>query len=179
MIILAVSIFTLVIFPIFLNIKIVYNKEFNKIFYLLEIFGFIKILSGYGQLLFNKFVLHISDTKAILFEFVDLDGIKKSFKPFMDYHIVSLNTLTELGNENNDLTSLSSAFILNYFTSIIEWGIFNKKPYLNISNNFNVYCGQSKFAFYAKGLIIFNLLMIIISIFKILLEKVIYEFRKS
>ncbi len=171
--------FILLIFPIFLNIKIIYNYEYKKFYYLIQIFGFIKIVSGYGQYYINKIVIHISDTKAFLFEIIDLDRLKKSFKPLMDYHFIKLNTLIELGSNDDTLPPLKTVFMLNYLSSIIKWFLVNKKPYIVIDNNFSVYESEKKFNFYGKTLIVLNILMILISIIKIVMERIIYEFRKN
>ncbi len=174
-----ILVFTILIFPIFLNIKIVANYTNKKMYFLLEIFGFIKIISGYMQLRKNVIIIHLSDNKAILFEIIDLDGIKKKFKPIMDYHFISLETLTELGNEKNLINPLCIAFITNYFLSFIRWGLLNKKPYLKFNNNFNVYENENKLNFYGKTLITLNLLMVLLSVIKIILEKIIYGYRKN
>ncbi len=170
--------FIVLIFPIFLNVNIVFNFKYKKVFFALKIFGIIKILSGYIEISKNDVLIHISDKKAILIEFIDLDGVKKSFKPFMDYHFISLRTLTELGDNENRIIPFFSTFILNYIESILKWLLINRKPYVNFNNYYNIYESEDKKAFFGKALITLNFLMIIISVIKILVEKLTYEFRK-
>ncbi len=171
--------FIVLIFPLFLNIKIVYSFKSKKVFYILQLFGFIKLNCGYIQILANNILIHVSDTKAIIIELIDIDGVKKSFKPFMDYHFIFFQSKTEIGLNNSLINSLSVAFMLNYIQNIVRWFLINKKQYLKINNVFNVYENHSKFNFYGEIIITFNLIMIIISVVKILMEKIIYEFRKS
>ncbi len=178
MLVAVILIYVILIFPLFLNIRLAFNYHHKKVYFCLNIFGFIKIISGYVQLSKNYLLIHISDTKAIIFELIDFDGFKKSFKPFMDYHFTILTTKTEVGSKENLITPISIVFVSNYIESIIKWFLTNKKPYIKFNNYFNVYENTNKFNIFAKNLITFNILMILLSVIKILWEKMIYEFRK-
>ena len=169
--------YILLIFPLFLNVKVVFNYSLKKAFFILELFGFIKLVSGYIQLKKNSVYFHVSDKKAILFELIDYKGVKESFKPFMDYHFISLKTICEFGSSENENLPLSIAFLLNYVQSYFKWFLFHKKAYVVFENQYILF-DQNRLNFYGKTVVVLNLLMIIISIIKILVEKLVYGFTK-
>lgn len=174
MLTLIIALFVLLIFPIYLNGYLYFTLDIKKLFFSIRIFKVIKILSGYAELKKDGIFIHLTRKKAVLIPYSSLTGMKKKVKPLKDYHIIKWEFEADLGFSNNTLLALESAFFVNYITSFINWITSNVKPYLIIKNNVNVYESQSVFRIYFYGTVLLNLLMIILSLIKIILEKIIY-----
>lgn len=172
-VLIAVLIITiLLIFPLFLNINLIFIKDAKKVFWNINLFGFINVVSGYIYT-FEKGIVIIYGKKQKILYYLDLFDIGKSIKPFYDYHFIKIISLTEIGS-NNILIPASIGFLIQY----INWFICDffkyKKPQLKIKNDVNVYEGENIFNVYLKARIIFNMLMVVISIIKIVTEKILY-----
>ena len=172
-VLIAVLIITiLLIFPLFLNINLIFIKDAKKVFWNINLFGFINVVSGYIYT-FEKGIVIIYGKKQKILYYLDLFDIGKSIKPFYDYHFIKIISLTEIGS-NNILIPASIGFLIQY----INWFMCDffkyKKPQLKIKNDVNVYEGENIFNVYLKARIIFNMLMVVISIIKIVTEKILY-----
>lgn len=172
-----VCIFVILVFPIFTNIRVKFDKIKPNLYYKISFFGIISIINGYAQVLNNEIIFHLTKKKAVIVKGSDIFSIRKKFKPLQDYHLIKLNCTINLGFENNALLAMSLIHVYNYFFNLISWYFYHNKPYLSINNEFNFYEQKDVFSFRIKGVILFNLLMILISIFKILMEKIIYAIR--
>lgn len=177
MLVAVVCIFVILIFPIFTFVKVKFDKNTPKLYYKISFFGIINVINGYAQVLNDEIIFHLTKKKAVIVKSSDIFSMRKKFKPLQDYHLIKLDCAINLGFENNALLALSITHVYNYFVNFITWFFYHKKPYLSIKNEFNFYEQKDVFSFRIKGLILFNLLMILISIFKILMEKIIYAIR--
>ncbi len=166
----------ILIFPIFLNIEIFFNSEFKKLFFAIKLFG-IKCIGGYVEKVFDGFTIHITKNFAVIIPFKNLLSMRTKVKPLRDYHFIKFNTSVDLGTNKNLLLGFSFGFILNYIYNISHWLAFNIKPYLNCKNNINIFEDKQLFNFSIDSTILLNLLMIILSIIKIIMEKIFYAFR--
>ena len=155
------------IFPLNLGINAAFLKEEKKAFFGIYLFGIIKIVGGYAEKITEGFAVHLSDKKVVIINYKAMLGAKDRIKPFM-----------ESGSENNLITPVSIAFISEYIMSFIERYYSLKKPYLVIDCGFNVYDGKNKLNLFIRLNVVFNLIMIISSIIKIITEKTIYAIRQ-
>ncbi len=174
-----IAIYIILIFPIFISMEIYLSKTDKKAYFGIYAFGFIRLFGGYAQVLKDGFVIHLTDNKAIFIPFKKTIGLQKSFKPLKDYHIIRFYTLTEIGSSGDLTAPLFAGFIFSYLNAFTDWFFRSGKPYLKIKNDLDIYSGEEKFNVYVHSVIVFNLLMIIISIIKIVAEKIIYAFGKS
>lgn len=168
----------LIIFPIFLGVETVFSKDIKRLCVLVKVFG-IKILSGYFEVKNDGIYFHITAKKAIYIPYKSLFGFRKKMKPLQDYHFLKFYLTADIGSKNNSLTSMNLGFLLSYANWYVCRYFSLYKPYLDIQNNINVYENSSVFNLYFSGTIVFNLLMILLSIIKILTEKFIYAIGKG
>ncbi len=167
----------IIIFPLYISVNCFLSKELGKTFFSIYLFGTIRILSGYVQIINGGIAFHIRKNKVYIYEYKNFFNIKKSVKPLQDYHLIKFNSLIEIGS-SNVLEPMSTSFILNYFNNIIIWFFANKKPYLKINNDINVYEGKNIFNIYLKTGVMLNAVMIVLSIIKICAEKIINEIKQ-
>ena len=165
--------FICIIFPIFLNINLFFSKNLKKLFFSLSIFKIIKF-GGYVEKIKEGFAIHFSEKSAIIVPYKSLFGMGKTIKPLQDYHFIKLKTLLEIGDKEQVLLPMTIGFLINYFNMFLDWFLFNRKPYLDLDNKVSVYEGEDVFNVYLNVLVVFNLLMVLISILKILVGKIIY-----
>lgn len=166
------------IFPIFLNIDFGVRREYKRLFFRLKFFGFIPFIKGYIEIRGSEIFIFLGKKKVIIFPIKSVTGVKKKMKPLQEYHIYKANFITEFGLEDNLITSYEIAFLLNYFSSTVFNIITARKPYINLKSNFFIE-ENACLNLYAKFTVVFNLFMIILSIIKIIMEKLIYAIRKS
>lgn len=177
MLIASIIIFSILIFPLFLNIDVYFSHSAKKLFFGLDLFGFIKFLSGYAQLANDGIVLHLSDKKAVIIFYKNITVMGKSVKPLRDYHIIKTDLNIEIGSENSFLAATAAAYTIKFFSDIFGFHVYNAKPYVRFNDNIKVY-EKDMFNIYAEFTVLFNTLMIIISLIKILTEKIFYGKRK-
>jgi len=173
-----ISIYLLLTFPIFVNFYGYYATKENKAFFGVDIFGIIKIVSGYAQIIKEGICIHINDKKAVIIPFQKILGLRKSFKPLKDFHIVRANLIVELSGAVDFFYPLSCIFTINYFVNSFGFYLSNIKPYVKLRSTTTLNLNRDYSDFLLNFTVILNLLMVIISFIKILMEKIIYASRK-
>jgi len=168
----------ILIFPIFINFDLCFIKDNKKLYYKLSLFG-IKVLRGYVELIKEGVVIHLNKYRAIIIPYKKLFGIRKKFKPLKDYHFIKFNSILELGGKNDLINAISAGFIHNYIFNYLEWFFYHKKPYVDLKYKTIIIKDTNKLNYYCNLTVIFNLLMVVISLIKILMEKIIYAIRNK
>ena len=174
--IVTVIISIIIIFPIFINIKINFDSSIKKIYYEIKIF-FIKILYGYIEKDTEGIIIHLNKRKAILIFYKDLFTMKDKAKPLKDYHLINFSSEISVGIKNDVIKALELGYLYNYIMFYIKWLTFNKKPYFNLDTKVNIYEEKNLFIYKCNSTVLLNLLMIIISLIKIFVEKIYYAIR--
>ena len=168
--------FILIVFPIFINIDALYDGDSKKLFFSISIFGLIKVLSGYCELIDVGIGIHVSKTKAFIIEYKKLLGVGKNFKPILDLHVLKLNVLIENGSEEDSpLTLFANSFVALISCFVKEWLAY-KKPYLKYDLNIKTIEKQRK-NIYFETTIVFNIFIILLTFLKFIGEKIIYGIR--
>ncbi len=178
-IVLAIVIITYIflIFPIFVNIKVKYLKSAKMLEYKIKLFSFITLFFGYVELIDEGIAIHVNDKKAILIFYKDIFSMRKRFKPLKDYHIFRLNANASIGLLDDEVQRLNFIIIYNFIFNIIGQCANQIKPYLKLKSNIALYEKEDLFSFVIKTTIVLNMLMILISLIKIVLEKIIYAIK--
>ncbi len=175
----AVSVIYLtLIFPIFVNVsgKISFNEK--KANFSVSIYNLIKIINGFAKISTTGIILKINKSnKKILYK--NLVNFRKKFKPLKDYHLISFYSRLELGSKQDLIKSLEISFLYNYVFQNVKWFYYHKKPYLRLKNSINIYDNKTFVDYFFNGTVVFNLLMVIISVIKILVEKIVYAITRK
>lgn len=179
MLIASVIIFFILIFPILLNINLIFSAKNKKIYFCVSLFGLIKIFGGYIKLVREGIALHYSENKAIIIPYKNIIGIRKKVKPIKDYHFISINSLIELDTESFIENKVILSYLYVTHNELVCNILSEVKPYLRLKNNVCLYTQKDLFNIYLKSYTIFNILMILLSIIKISLEKIIYAFSRK
>lgn len=172
------SIVIFFITPIFINGKFYFNKKHLKLFYKITLFGFIKILKGYAEVIEEGIIIHLTKKKALLIPYNNIFEIRKKVEPLRDYHLIKANFYFNLGNEESLFLPITFSFLINYAQSFIAWFFYHKKPYFDINTSINIYEKENVFEIKFDGTVVFNLLMILFSLIKILVGKMFYAIAK-
>ena len=173
-----ILLYFLLIFPIFVNFKVIYVKEDKKIYYLISLFNKVNVLGGYITFTLKELAIHLSSTKVMLIPYINLLGFNKKLKSFNDFKIFSVEILFE-----NAIKSNENNFIINFYAEliykIIRFNIkrFNGNFIFNFINKANNDINRSEI--YIKNCATFNLITILILLIKTLMEKIIYEYDRS
>jgi hypothetical protein len=178
-IVIAISIYIVFIFPIFISFNVYFDKEKKKVYFLVYLFNFIKIFSGFIEENDNGFLITFLRKKQKLIRYKNLFSIKNHIKPLKDYNIISFKLDVDYGKIDNLLLMIVFFYITNYFDSLVRFYLCEKKPYLVIKKNFNLYKEKNVFTIHLRIKAVFNLLMILLSLIKIVMEKLIYARKNS
>ena len=177
MLALSIIIFSGLIFPIFLNLDIYYREDVKKLFFSVSLFNLFRIIGGYITLSNDGFFIHLSKNKAFFVPYINLVGARKKIKPLKDYHIISFYSILELRLNPQSFTGLFP-IIYVWHNDISSKIIKNIKPYVKLDNRLFLYKMKKDLELFIETKTIFNLLMIVLSLIKILTEKIIYAFNK-
>ena len=161
----------------FLSIKLNFSSNEDRLLIKIKLFG-LTIINAYAKIINEGIVIHLTRKKAILVFYNDLFYMKNKVEPLKDYHLLSAKFDFTFGAFDDYLTSISSCFILNYCEQIFKWILKYNKPYFKLRNIYNVNLDLDYSTFCFKGLIVFNLLMILLSFIKIFIGKVKYAISK-
>ncbi len=169
-----ICIYIILILPLFINLNIRYSENTKLLEYKIKLFSFITILFGYVELIDEAVAIHINNKKAVLIFYNDLFSIRKKFKPLKDYHIFKLNTTISLGILDDEVRKINFAIMYSFIFNAVGQCFSQIKPYLSLKSNLMLYEKENMFMFTIKTIFVFNFLMVVISLIKIFLEKIIY-----
>ncbi len=172
-----VIVYAILIFPLFININIQYTKGTKILEYNIKLFSFIRVLFGYIELIDEGIIIHINNKKAILIFYNNLFSMRKKFKPLKDYHIFRFNTNISIGILDDEVQKLKLVFMYNYIFNVVGQCASQIKPYLSLKSKICLYENKDLLTFTVKTTFVLNILMILISIIKIILEKMIYAIK--
>lgn len=172
MLIAFIIIYILLILPLFLRFRIGYFNEYKKLYFTIYLFNFIKLFYGYIEKIDNGFAIHINSKKSFIFSFNNTFSMKAKVKPLMDYHIKRFYSAIEIGSEKL-FNNLAFSFFYNFINERLVWLLKSKKNYIKVKNDLNVIENENIFRVYIDFTVILNILMIILSFIKILMEKII------
>ena len=169
-----IGIIVLLIFPICINVKAFFSLKDKKIYFLIQLFGFIKILGGY--ITFDKvgIVLHLSDKKAVILFYSKLLNVKDKIKPLKDYHLVKFNYVLDIGLKNEIFLSVLFANFLNTLTNVLGQVIVSKKPYFDCKSKINLIETFDRINLFINSAVLFNGVVLLGSIIKIMIGKIVY-----
>ena len=111
---------TLLFFPVYLQVNTHFDLNKKRLVFSLYAYRKIKIIGGYIKTYSGGIALHISDKKAILIEYKEMDGERKKFKFTKAFKLRKLALTTETGAEYLlGVFALQTAFcaFLNRFES--------------------------------------------------------------
>ena len=174
MLIATIIVFSIIIFPIFIKVWFNFSLKEKKLFFTITLFGFLKIISGYAEQIKEGFAVHITKKKAIIIEYKNILDMRKKVKPLKDYHFIKLHTITEIGSSNSTMLPFVISNLAGFIDNFSCWFLYNFKPYLDVNNKIFVFEGEDRLEVFCKLNAVFNLMMVVISLFKILMEKMIY-----
>lgn len=174
-----IILYILIILPLFIRVEGFFDKESKKVQYKIKLFRFITILFGYVELIDEGIVIHVNNIKAFIIYYKEIISLRKKFKPLKDYHIYRLNSSINLGSKNNYVKVYAFSIVYNSIANAVGFAINVVKPYLKIKNDINVYQNKNILNINFSFVIVLNILMIILSFIKILLEKMIYAIKKQ
>ncbi len=172
-----VTIYIVLIFPIFLSINLEYSQNIKLLRYQIKLFGLLSIFGGYVELVEDGIVIHLSKRKAVLIFYKDLVSMRKKFEPLKDYHIFKLKTDVYIGLLDYEAEKINFATLYTIFFNIIGQYASQYKSYVTLNNNIYLFEKDNFVKFIINTTFVFNILMIIISIIKIILEKIIYAIK--
>ena len=89
----------LLFFPIYIESDSHYDMNRKKFGFAVYLYGFIKVIGGYVTTYQGGFALHVSEKKAIIVPYSQLNSERKRFSFIKTFRLVSLKLTTETGAE--------------------------------------------------------------------------------
>lgn len=163
---LAVFVFTLIFlfFPIFLHTNAHYDLNKRKFGFSIHLYKWIKLLGGYIATYQGGLAVHLSQKKAILVPYAQLNNERKRFSFMRTFRLKSFVLTTETGAEYLLPIAVAHATLRTYF--FIKGG---KKE--NIENNLWLTDGDI-LRVSLHCVLFFNIYILLCSLFKFLKEKI-------
>ena len=101
--------------PIFIKVDVHYDMNRRKFTFAVYIFGFIRIIGGYIATYQGGFAIHVSEKKAFLLPYRQINSQRKRFSFMKTFHLSSFILTTESGAEYLLPTAIAHAALRTYF----------------------------------------------------------------
>lgn len=160
--------FLLIFMPMFTNICFYYCEK--KVFFYFTIFK-IKILSGYIEVNGKYIVVHLSNKKAILFNYTDILNKGKGYKSIKLFEIYDIFSVLEL-NYLSNIAYIQGGQIYLLLNNVLRIVGKIKKPFMVIRNDLIVNKNDTNIKFLFDVKILFNIFVILTLIISKLMEKI-------
>ncbi len=115
-------------FPVYLETDAHYDMNRRKLAFSVSVYKFIPLIGGYAATYKGGIALHVSNKKAILIPYSQMDSERKKFSFVRTFRLKTFIITTESGAEYLPLTAVAHAALRSFF--FIQGG--NKK---GIENN--------------------------------------------
>ena len=149
--------------PIFLKTAVHYDMNRRKFCFAIYIFGFLRVFGGYIATYKGGLAIHISDKKAILLPYSQIEKERKRYSFVRTFHLYAVALTTETGAEYILPISIIHALVRTYF-----FAIGGKKE--KIENNLWLMDGDA-LRVSLNITVWFNMFMLIKELLKFLKEK--------
>ncbi len=171
----AVLFYLILIFPIFINLKVGYIGSIKKALFGAYLYSKIKTFSGYIEGDRSGLFLHYSNKKALLINYNSIRIKNDDIDLMKEYNVLKVKTWAEIPIKELSINLATYSFVLNYANVMLKRHLLNRKSYLKIHNNADfILCGQD-FNFVLEIVVVFNILTVIITLLKLLVRKIINE----
>lgn len=110
-----VALTVLLFIPIFLETDAHYDMNRRKFTFAVYLYKFIKLIGGYASTYQGGIALHVSEKKAILIPYAQMNNERKKFSFLKTFRLRSLILTTETGAEYLLPTSLAHGILRTYF----------------------------------------------------------------
>ncbi len=154
----------LLFFPIYLDTNLHYDMNRRKLGFGIYLYNFLKILGGYIATYPGGLALHVSDKKAILIPYKQLKDEQKRFSFMRSFHLKTLSVTTENGADY-----LMPVLFTHMFTRIYFFALNRGNG--RIKNTFWLKNGD-ELIISVHCTLMFNIFMLLQSLFKFLKEKI-------
>lgn len=156
------------IFPIFSDLFVFWNKDHKKLYFFLRIFGFIKIYGGYLQAKSDCIAIHVSKYKAYLLPYKEvLPTTGKKLQITRGFHVTKVNIYSEIGYLDHEATFLIGGLLQILFSYAF---LFGKQNGFTFHGNTTLFTGD-RIDVFIKMQFVFNLLILILAGIKIIINK--------
>ena len=166
-----VVLLTLLFFPVYLDLDAHYDMNRKKFAFIAKAYGVIKLIGGYIATYQGGLAVHISEKKAILVPYNEVEGERKRLSVIRTFRLKTLSITTETGAEYLLLTSFAQLLFRVYF--LINGGKKEK-----LENNFWLTDGDV-LRISVNCSLRFNLYIILRNLINSLKEKVGYYVRQK
>lgn len=101
--------------PIFLKTNAYYDMNKRKLTFSMYLFGFLRILGGYVATYKGGLAIHVSDKKAFIIPYAQLNSERKRFSFMKTFHLHSVTVTAETGAEYLLPVTIGQAILRTYF----------------------------------------------------------------
>ncbi len=113
--IIIVGLLFLLFFPIYLETNMHYDMNGKKLAFSVKAYKTVQLVGGYIATYKGGLAAHLSDKKAVLIPYTDLDNERKRFSVFRTFRLKSLVITTETGAEYLLTVALAQAVFRGIF----------------------------------------------------------------
>lgn len=146
---------------------------------MVKVYGIIKITTGYAFIKSSNLQINFKKKSICIQLFDNVFDLRKKLKPIYDLHVTKIQTLTEIGNQDDLIKSYSIAFLhqlINYYISSV---LTKEKPYLSTNHDVTIIENKDVLNVYIKIKVLINLITIIVRLVQKLTEKIFYAKQKG
>ena len=101
--------------PVFLRVAVHYDMNRRKFCFALYLFGFLRIFGGYIATYKGGLAMHVSEKKAFLLPYSQMESERKKYSFVKTFHLSSFTLTTETGAEYLLPVSLAHIVLRIYF----------------------------------------------------------------
>ena len=101
--------------PIFLRTAVHFDMNRRKLCFALYLFGFLRIVGGYIATYKGGLAIHISEKKAFLLPYSQMEKERKKYSFIKTFHLSAFTLTTETGAEYLLPVSLAHVILRTYF----------------------------------------------------------------
>ncbi len=174
-----VGIFVLLIFPIFIKIRVYADCINLELYFNILLFNVFKGLYGKVNLSKKNVNIWLKNKKTMCYPISIIFDIQKPFKPLNDYHLITFKSIVEVGVNTANCNVLMFTQAVNQAFGYVANYVSVSKPYVKLRNDIIIKEKNEKLQIYINTIFVFNFLIVLMSFIKILGEKIIYANRKK
>ena len=172
------------LFPMFLNITLLYDGTSRKLYFSLYLLRVFKIYGGYATLYREGIAFHLTEKRAVLLPFSEMfDAPNRfEFKLTRGFYPYAFSGVIELGAQSYPAAAILAASFLQAAAGIAAGTFCRRKKFASVKNDVAVYTDRDGVKLNIRLIFVFNFLAVIIAAAKIILQSLAekyHEFKRN
>lgn len=172
------SVLLILLFPVYVDVYLYADRRDAKLGFALYLYDCVRILGGYARPYPAGVAFHLSEKRAFLLPYREMLSARKNFEITKGFSVCRYRQVIELGGAENAAGALMAGALLGKTADVLFADVRRRSDAV-LASDILVNMGRQGGRVAVNVTVVFDLLIVLIAVGKLILEKVLCYGRKG